>query len=303
VTARKIADTNVSSSQQHIQEVILLLDKVSDIEYIKLIDSNNSNSNKHNYVSFISGLLFILNYSFPSLLTVNRKKICLEQCIKSIYNGSMTQEECRGIFDLVNANCDFLSEDQAKHLIDMILDSAERSIASTTLTYLYDLLPSLIRDSSECREHVVSRLYQMDWAHDCVVVSASCLTAVCVSAPECERAINKLTCYIKGNSSKIHSTNNFDNTLKGYVIDPEDIPLLVYHLTSLSKKCSSGTSLRLLLINVLSDSLDCIMQTAINTNTATAKKMRNVISTIMLHLSTMVVRDQVSLDYIRIVSF
>lgn len=282
---------------QSCAKALALLESMSDSKLCELFEGYSLSSD---IVPLIGAVLYGCDLCTQSEQVFNRRKKCFQTAINVLKGGCLSQQACRDLIELLGPHARQLYNEQILSLIDAMLDGGPLGGASS-LTQLLDLLPLLVGDSVDCREHAVERLYDMLWPCELVLGYTSALVSLCTSETECERAMTKIMSYLvhnaNGNANMQHVSNAMCN------VDPEELPILVYHLTSISKKCTSSTSIKGSLLEVLAESLDAILTTSQEHSRqstheieaeriAYVRRMCPVLATITHHITTMLTKDQ-----------
>lgn len=257
-------------------------------------------------VSFVSSILFACDLTPQSEQVFRRRKKCFEVAISAMKEGSLSPQGCRDLTQVMGEHARQLYSEQILSLVDAVLSGGAPGGASS-LAPLLDLLPVLVGDSSNCREYAVEKLYEMSWPRDLVLGYMAALVSLCGSDADCERAMSKVMSYLVAGEGPAGSAL--------YGVDTEELPVLVYHLTSISRKCAPGGGLKASLLEVLAESLDVIMATVQEgagrgpstvthasraerissggaTEAAYVRRMRPVLGTITHHATALLSKDQ-----------
>lgn len=243
----------------------------------------------------ISAVLLGCDMCAPCNQVLKRRKNCFEAAISLLKCSDLSsQQDTRELIEVLGGHARHLGSDDVLALVDSILDG--RNIGgANSLAHLLELLPILINDSAECREYAVEKLYDMCWPADKALSYTSSLVELSRTEMECERAMGKILSYLV---QRQHPEERGPSTARR--LDPEELPSLVYHLTMLSKKCSSSNSLASSLLDVISESLDCLIESVLGPSESTGaastgvRRMRPLLATIMHLLTVMLTKDQVS---------
>lgn len=267
-------------------EALCILENMSDSQFGSLL---NGLAVKPEIVSFIAAILYGCDMSTHPEQVSNRRVKCFEVSVCVLKGGCLNQQGARDLVELLGMHARQLHCEQTLSLIDAALDGSHIGGAGS-LTQMLDLLPGLVGGSSDCREYCVEKLYEMAWPCDLVIAYTAALVGLCTSDVECERAMTKIMSYLvhlPGNGKGMEPA-----TAPIHNIDPEELPVLVYHLTSISKKCASSPSLLASLVEVVAESLDAMLTAAQGNEKEHGRRMRPVLATIIHHLATMLTKDQ-----------
>ena len=279
---------NRETTEETLQVGLQKLEKLSDQDLHSLLSSASLSPS---FVTFLEAIFFGCDICSQTERECRRRKKCFEAAIFALKSGSLSQPKCQELVELLSKHSSQLYNEQLISLIDMVIDESH-TVGASSLSYLLDVLPILVGDSIGCREHAVEKLYDMSWPSGLVLGFTSVLVALCSTETECERAMTKIMSYLchGGRSDR----SQVDRT--AFHIEPEELPMLVYHLTSISKKCASSHLLKSSLLEVVAESLDTILASAVAEDgavqSAENRRMTSVIATVTHHLTMLLTKDQ-----------
>jgi hypothetical protein len=277
-------------------ECIRRLDEADQKKLFSKVDELVSSAQ---FATFIRAILN--GSSLPSSAASKRRRLCFDSAIGVIKGGKVNPQQIREIVEVLNHHARLLSADQALALCDRIIDEAPGIPASGGLDRFLELLPQLVARSDECREHVIEKLYNLTWPVGLVVTFSSSLVEICATESECERAMGKIAVFLREGSQPPRHGGSATR------VEPEDLPQLVYHLTTLSKRAdgSNHGQLKKSLLYLLSDVMDGIIRVMSSNHPGLSaetldgrfdrhiKRLQPAVATITHYLTTLVTKDQV----------
>ena len=288
-----ILDNLRNDDSDDTSKALLILEAISD-DKLELILHELSLTSK--IVPFLRCILYACDISRQSEQVLRRRKLCFEISIVVLKGGSLNQQDARELVEMLIHHCRQLYSEQILSLIDAILDNSPIG-GTNSFIQLLELLPVLVGDSVDCREYAIEKLYDMTWPRDLVLGYAATLVDMCATETECERAMTKIMSFLVIQRGAIYNGPTISP-------DPEELPVLVYHLTSISKKCTTSSLLKKSLLEVISESLDAMLASSVAAGTATTglgadqffslRRMRPILSNITHHVSMMLTKDQVT---------
>ena len=273
--------------------------RLDEADHRKLFSKVDELVTSAQFVPFIRAVL--TGSSLPSSAASKRRRLCFDSAIDVIKGGTVNPQQIRELVEVLNHHARLLSADQVLTLCDRILDEAPGIAASAGLDRLLELLPQLVSRSDECREYLIEKFYNLTWPAGLVVTFSSSVVELCATESECERAMGKIAVYLREGSRPPRAGSGATQ------LEPEDLPQLVYHLTTLSKKAegSSRGHLKKSLLYLLSEVMDGIMRVMSARDLQLAgepldgrldrhiKRLQPAVATITHYLTMLVTKDQV----------
>ena len=266
--------------------------------------------------------------------------------IFALFNGSKgnNSKEClRRLGKLFNVSIDLFKQgkfakQQATELLEVMLSVIRhlntKQTDSSILAVLKDfspdslsensinghscvlqLVPQLVSRNGEvvCRTYTLEMICEMTFPVTSAVILSTTLVDLCESENDLRKTITKIKAYVKWNSlslqGKASSTpsTSLEGTHHHFVVEPEDLPALIYQLTNLSRKFENSndnvlTALgKKLVVEALTEVLDSLFHDACQcirslestaSSGAVSGRIHNIMSTIVHHLSLLVSKDQ-----------
>ena len=236
--------------------------------------------------------------------------------IKLLKRGSFSRQQSAELLELMLSSIRFLEPKQTEPSILAILkdfnsNATEESKANCEAAL--QLVPHLVARNGDiiCRQYAVELICEMKFPVKSVVVLASILVDLCVCEDHLVRAVNKIAAHIVWDRSSLTSAF-VDESLKDeiiHVVEPEDLPALVYQLLCLSRKFESSSNNTLIVLSKkvvlesLTEVLDKLFDDACDvmrsllfdshpSSNAVDSRIRNILSTIIHHISLLVSKDQ-----------
>ena len=302
-----IAAFTSSSNSEPEASLVPQLDNIDPRLLFKSGDYLNQIHSAGIFIPYVTAI--ITGSRIPSESAIKRRGLCFETSIDALCTGIVPAPHNRELVELLNRSAHLLNADQALVLVDRILDSVSHLNSVTeTVTQLFDLLPQLVARSSAVREYTVEKILGMSWPHNQTVVFAATAAELCSTEAECERAIGTIMSHL--NRYLFPRPESGSTTSSNFWLDSDDVPLLVYHIASFSKKCdakSANSTLKQSVLAVITEILDALVgethQDSIDSGTSTRvsevsyrRRMRQIqpaVATIAHHMSVLVTKDQV----------
>jgi hypothetical protein len=228
----------------------------------------------HDLIPYISSIF--IGSQHISSSAVSRFGRLFSESIQFLNDGLLTERQTAQLTDLLFANLRNLSKDQAQRCVNQIVAELPRQKSQSSLT----VLPQLAAVAGEkCRDYVIDQLCSTTWPSRAVVLFASTLVELNASHKSDLEIIRKIS-----SSIKLHETER---------IAIEDLPSLIYHLTSIASD-SAPPNVRRIVLDTVANSLDRIAEEVQSDSTSSrGATLRQVMSTIVHHLALIVSKDQV----------
>jgi len=148
-------------------------------------------------------------------------------------------------------NLRLLSEQDAKVIVEEAILNEFNPTEINVGNYhsIVELLPQLIAAAGHDRRYgLLQTLSRMRWPSKSVVMLSSALAECCQTEEDCYLAITKIVSYAKWTKQtplfqtvlSNRSVDSLLNTNFDSHIDPEEMPILLYNLIGLSRKCENS---------------------------------------------------------------
>jgi hypothetical protein len=247
-----------------------------DLIFLELQSLARERSN--DLIPFISAI-FVGSQHISASATSRFGRLFTES-IQFLRDDLLTERQTTQLTDLLFSNLRNLSKDQAQHCVDQIVTELPRQNRQFQSTLI--VLPQLAAVAGEkCRDYVIERLCGLAWPSGAVVLFASTLVELNASHKNDLEIIQKIS-----SSIKLHGAPETER------IPIEDLPSLVYHLTSIAS--DSAPNVRRLVLDTVANSLDHIaVEVQSDPQSSRGTILRQVMSTIVHHLALIVSKDQV----------
>jgi hypothetical protein len=238
-------------------------------------------------------------------------------CIDLFKEGRFTKQESSELLEVMLSVIRQMNKKQTESSILRILtDFSPDSLNENSVDghgSVLELIPQLVSRNGEavCRIYTLETICEMTFPVTSAVILSATLVDLCESEDDLRKAINKIKAYVKWNSSSLlgpqHAETDTSAGHNQFVVEPEDLPALIYQMTCLSRKfdiTNDNTLILLgkkLVIEALTEVLDFLFHDGcrwINimesrgSAAVVTRRIQNIMSTIIHHLSLLVSKDQ-----------
>lgn len=233
-------------------------------------------------------LCALLNSTLTLTIPAKARRFnCVQHALDLISDSEyFTKGEINEIIDRIYAVLRLLTPEESKILCEKVLMKLHGNDKSPHLETLVEVMSQLALNSGvEYCEQVVHSMKQIKWDPSRIVLFSSTLVELSKTDRSILEAMEKISSYL-------HCINES--------IDTEDVPSIIYQLTSLSSK-SSNQDIVLELIDNVVDILDSLVDSLYVKNTmqyVMIRKHTQVFSTLIHHISLLLCKDQVISDAI-----
>lgn len=238
--------------------------------------------------------------------------------------GKFEKQEATELLELMFSVIRQLSTKQTdSSILNILKDFSPDPLSESNVSghgCVLQLVPQLVSRNGEslCRTYTLEMICEMTFPVTSAVVLCATLVDLCETEDDLRKTIDKIKAYVKWNPSSLQSTHNaVASSSNHFIVDPEDLPALIYQLTSLSRKFDNSNDnalislAKVLIIDALTDVLDllfheaCHCQDVVISSGSTAAVMHrihNIMSTIVHHLSLLVSKDKgISSEIVKLV--
>ena len=168
-----------------------------------------------------------------------------------LLNSSVNSAIVKGLVDRMFANLRLLSERDAKVVIEEAIFHQFNPNESNLANYftIIELLPQFIAAAgNDWRYILLQKLCRISWPGKCIVILSSALVECCQTEEDCCLAISKIVSYAKWTKNRtmhhqdVYSSQSIVGSYpeRETYVDPEEMPILLHNLTSLSRKCENS---------------------------------------------------------------
>lgn len=315
-------EDNIEINQEELDCVIALLlkQKITDIYDPLKLDELNKGQLLIKYFCSILIACFTVKNDTSSLIRYH----CFVHSIKYLKNGASSATDSKELLSGLSIHYRFIRASDAKKCADRILNDIDprNQCELDGLSHLLDLLCQLTsKVSASDRSSLIESLCSSSWYSKTIVMQSNALVEMCESEDECVKALQKMNNYIKlrrpvnrssSSSNKGNGDSNYnnidfgdddddddDNRARSTMIEPEELPSLLYQIVLVGKKCG-GTSVRLKakVVDIVAHAIDILLNTATfiarsnNDPTGFVKQIDAILATILHHLSISTSKDE-----------
>ena len=222
--------------------------------------------------------------------------------------------------ELILSSVRLLSVEHAQTCAERVLAGITRTSMSPDNTSAVsghcaalELLPQLVaRAGIRCKEYVIDKMCEMTWPAPAAVMLSAALVELCQTEADCRRAAAKISAHIHwGPSLGPGSQSALSGGEQRPYVSPEDLPGLVYQLTTISCKCGEGdlasaapaAAVRALVVDEVADALDGLLDSSMvpqggaggghGGSNGGGARVDTLLATIVHHLTLLVSKDQV----------
>jgi hypothetical protein len=181
--------------------------------------------------------------------------------------GKFTTQERREILEKLLSMISYIELDNAKIIIQNIIKSFNPISDNELHGYIstFELLPSLIHITGNIyRNDIINRICDTIWPTCMIVTLSSLLVELCETEIECKQCIFKISSYVRLDINTF--IGNYRSTNKGFysghsrVVQPDELPALIYQLISISRKCENNCApLKALVLETTCNILDSLL--------------------------------------------
>ena len=276
-------DNRTVSDANNFSSIAKSLEEESDEAILGSIANIDDSESLAKYVCCLLSMC-----SRPTEKSCDRRRKIFGNAISLLKTGKLNSQGARQVIDPLFINLRLLREKDAQQCAEEVLDNLWVECKSTNelsgRQKTLELLPQLaLRGGRSCKKYLFDRLCSMKWPRDAVVMLSAALIELCDSEEECRAVTGKLV------------------TVIGWLrSSDDDIPTLLYQLTSLGRKCRAITSLNQLVISSVSEAMDKLLLTMPPSGTEGYDRASSVIGSVTVHLSMLISKDQVRQHYLSV---
>lgn len=198
--------------------------------------------------------------------------IVFSKCIQLLKKGIIVDHERPQLVEILFSCIRVLSIEHAQTCADKVLADFRPS-AGTLSGHCgaLELLPQLvIQAGSKCRDYIVDKICEMTWPVSATVMLAACLVELSDSEKDCRQAATKISAHIHWRWDLDAQGGTASSARETHLVDPEDLPGLMYQLTALSTKCGEGglslpsaiSAVKCLVVDEVADALDRLLDSS-----------------------------------------
>jgi hypothetical protein len=196
------------------------------------------------------------------------------KCIYLLKKGIVRDHEKTQLVEMLFSFVRLLSTEHAQACAEKVLADFHPVSAESVAGHCgaLELLPQLVSGAgAKCKDYIMDKMCEMTWPVTAVVMLAATLVELSDSEGDCRRTAAKISAHIHwhwdwktppGAAPSARETQQ--------LVDPEDLPGLMYQLTALSSKCGEGglslpaaaSAVKSLVLDEVADALDRLLDSS-----------------------------------------